>query len=70
MSSGRTLLFSLSGDHGLPMLPTGGLTDAENEESAATRVVQRGGLAMGPDPEVYAYVKADFQGNLFRIPLH
>jgi hypothetical protein len=24
----------------------------------------------GPDPQTYAFVKSEFVGNLFRIPLH
>jgi hypothetical protein len=40
--------------------PVGGSPDA----------LSHGGVALGPDPSVYAYVQANFQGNLFRIPLH
>jgi hypothetical protein len=37
---------------------------------AGLRSIPQLGVAPGPDPETYAYVKAAFQGNLFRIPLH
>lgn len=37
---------------------------------AGLRSIRQMGVAPGPDPETYAYVKAAFQGNLFRIPLH
>jgi hypothetical protein len=31
---------------------------------------QLGNAYAGNDPSVYVYTKQDFQGNLFRIPLH
>jgi len=36
----------------------------------AGKVIRQGRLAPGPDPQTYAFVKLEFVGNLFRIPLH
>jgi hypothetical protein len=41
-----------------------------DEGLAGLRSIPQVRVAPGPDPETYAYVKASFQGNLFRIPLH
>jgi hypothetical protein len=53
------------GGAGLPDLPP---IDAAGP--SGMRSIPQMLVAPGPDPETYAFAKSQFQGNLFRIPLH
>ncbi len=63
--AGRTLVLPVRRGAGLPALPQSGLKPDANEFP-----VIRQEVAPGPDPGTYAFVKLEFAGNLFRIPLH
>jgi serine/threonine protein kinase/Tol biopolymer transport system component len=68
-SAGTTFVLPVRRD-GLPDLPAAGLNTSADERMPGIRVIPRGSLAPGPDPGTYAFVKFEFAGNLFRIPLH
>ncbi|HUA86902.1 MAG TPA: protein kinase [Bryobacteraceae bacterium] len=63
---GRTLVLPVRRAAGLPALPQSGLSTNADEEYPVIRQE----VAPGPDPKTYAFVKSEFAGNLFRIPLH
>jgi len=65
-----TLVLPIPRGEGLPVLPAAGLDPNSMEETPGVRVIRQGWIAPGPDPETYAFVKLEFEGNLFRIPLH
>jgi len=69
-SAGTTLVLTIHDGGGLPPLPPSGLSANAAEEMPGIRVIRQAALAPGPDPATYAFVKLDFAGNLFRIPLH
>jgi Tol biopolymer transport system component len=71
-SAGRTLAIPIPQGFASLVLPESGLDRSSEEELAGMRavVIRKGVLSPGPDPETYAFTKAEFQGNLFRIPLH
>jgi hypothetical protein len=69
-SVGRTLVVPLPRGFRRAPLPESGLDRASDEELAGIKVILRGVMFPGPDPDTYAFTTAAFQGNLFRIPLH
>jgi eukaryotic-like serine/threonine-protein kinase len=64
--TGITLILPVRRGSGLPALPQSGLSTNADEEFPVIRQE----VAPGPDPKTYAFVKSEFAGNLFRIPLH
>jgi hypothetical protein len=58
--------------HGFRLLdlPAAGIDRASEAELAGVQTIPEGDISPGPDPQTYAITKANFQGNLFRIPLH
>jgi Tol biopolymer transport system component len=66
-SSGRTLVVPVPRGLGLAPLPKGGF---DGEEVPGLQVIRQRDMSPGPDPDTYAFTTAEFQGNLFRIPLH
>jgi eukaryotic-like serine/threonine-protein kinase len=64
--AGATLVLPIPRGAALPALPQSGLSENANEKFPVIRQQ----ATPGPGPETYAYVKAEFAGNLFRIPLH
>ena len=38
--------------------------------TSALRSIRQVGVAVGSDPESYAFTKSSFSANLFRVPLH
>jgi len=70
-TAGRTLAIPLAPGKVLPPLPTGGIASrADRLEIPGIKQISSGDVSAGNDPSVYVYTKRDFQGNLFRIPLH
>ena len=70
-TAGRTLAIPLAPGKVLPELPTAGIASrADRLEIPGIRQIGSGDVSAGNDPSVYVYTKRDFQGNLFRIPLH
>jgi hypothetical protein len=65
-ATGTTLVLPVRRGAGLPVLPQSGLSPNANQEFPVIRQM----VAPGPDPKTYAFVKSEFAGNLFRIPLH
>jgi hypothetical protein len=55
---------------GLVNLPPSGLDRASEAELAGLQSIPHGDMSPGPDPLTYAFTISNFQGNLFRIPLH
>ena len=69
-SPGRTLAIPLRPGESLPEIAASGnlgLNDAASYPGP--RVIEGWGIAPGPDPSVFAYVKTTMHRNLFRIPL-
>jgi len=70
-TAGRTLAIPLAPGKALPALPTAGIASrADRLDIPGIRQIGWGDVSAGNDPSVYVYTKRDFQGNLFRIPLH
>ena len=65
-----TLVYAIPPGAGLPALPARGLGPHAGEESPGTPAILQDSPAPGPDPQTYAFMKSEFVGNLFRIPLH
>jgi eukaryotic-like serine/threonine-protein kinase len=65
-----TLVFPIPPGAGLPALPAEGLGQHAGEELAGIRKIREDWAAPGPDLQTYAFMKSEFVGNLFRIPLH
>ncbi len=65
-----TLVFPIRPGAGVPVFPPDGLGPHAAEESPEVPKIREDWPAPGPDPQTYAFVKSDFQSNLFRIPLH
>jgi len=70
-TAGRTLAIPLAPGKALPSLPTAGIgSRADRLDIPGIQQINRGEVSAGNDPSVYVYTKREFQGNLFRIPLH
>jgi len=70
-TAGRTLAIPLAPGKALPELPVAGIASrADRLDIPGIRLINKGDMSAGNDPSVYVYTKQDFQGNLFRIPLH
>ena len=65
-----TLVFPIPPGTDLPILPAQGLGPHADEELPGIAKIRQDGPGPGPDPQTYAFVKSEFVGNLFRIPLH
>jgi hypothetical protein len=68
-SVGRTAVLPIPRGQGIPDLPSDGLS-SNWEEIPGVRMIRQGSVIPGPDLDTYAFVKSEFVGNLFRIPLH
>ena len=70
-TTGTTLAIPLSPGKLVPDLPIAGISSrADQLNVRGIQVLNRGNLRPGPDPSNFVFTKHDFQGNLFRIPLH
>jgi hypothetical protein len=73
MGGGKTIVIALPKGKELPNVPPSGFKSAEDVNGvhvvAEIDMKDKTIFAPGPNPNVYAYVKATVQRNLFRIPL-
>ncbi len=70
-TAGRTIAVPLAPGKVFPELPKAGIASrADRLEIPGIKQISSGDVSAGNDPAVYVYTKRDFQGNLFRIPLH
>jgi Tol biopolymer transport system component len=70
-TAGTTLAIPLPAGKELPDLPVSGISSrADRLDVRGIQVLNRGNLRPGPNPSTFVFTKHDFQGNLFRIPLH
>jgi serine/threonine protein kinase/Tol biopolymer transport system component len=69
-SHGRTLVVPLPRGLAEAAIPEGGFDGASDEPPNGIRVIREWRVAARFDDNSYAYTAAEFQGNLFRIPLH
>jgi eukaryotic-like serine/threonine-protein kinase len=73
MGPGKTIVIGLPPGKELPELPSSGLNSVEEAERLhVVAEINTTGMTYfvpGPDPSIYAYVRATTQRNLFRIPL-
>jgi hypothetical protein len=66
-----TLVIPLAPGVLVPDFPETGMNVPANQHAIpGTRIIERGRVALAPDPSTYVFVKADLQRNLYRIPLH
>jgi len=74
MGPGKTIVIRLPAGKELPELPSSGLKSIEDAERLNVFAeINSTGMTYfvpGPDPSIYAYVRATTQRNLFRIPLN
>jgi hypothetical protein len=68
---GRTLVFPLAKGQSFPDLPAGVFLDQEEARALPGVVlIPHTFVAPGLSPSTFVYVRAEFLGNLFQIPLH
>ncbi len=66
-----TLVFPIPRGASLPVaLPAEGLRPDNLGNLHGIQKIDQDSPGPGPDPQTYAFVKSEFVGNLFRIPLH
>jgi DNA-binding winged helix-turn-helix (wHTH) protein/Tol biopolymer transport system component len=69
-SPGKTLAIPLRPGESLPELPASGIRGPDDASAfPGSRIIEGWAIAPGPNPSVFAYVKATMHRNLFRIPL-
>lgn len=67
---GRTAAIPIPPGKTLPQLPPAAVHQpAEWAKVPGVKIVEHDGIAPGPSPSIYAYVKPSVHANLFRIPL-
>ena len=66
---GRTLVIPLPSGLAAAAIPEGGFS-AASDEFPGIQVIRQEQISPVFDANTYAYTTAEFQGNLFRIPLH
>ncbi len=64
-SGGQTYLLPIAAGHGLPDFPP-----IDESGPSGVKSIRKAWLVPGADPDNYVFTKSEFQGNLFRIPLH
>jgi hypothetical protein len=69
-STVHTYVIRIPHGTGLLDLPASGIDRASEAELAGLQSIPQADMSPGPDPQTYAFTKTNFQGNLFRIPLH
>jgi hypothetical protein len=69
-TSARTFVIPLPRGLGGVAIPKAGFNAASDQELNGIRVIGQEQVSPGVDANTYAYTAAEFQGNLFRIPLH
>jgi len=69
-NAGRTLVVPVPRGLEEAAIPAVGFDPAADQEFAGVREIRQQQVAPGFDANTYAYTTAEFQGNLFRIPLH
>jgi hypothetical protein len=69
-ASGRTLVIPLPRGLAGAAIPEAGFNLVSDQELAGIQVIRQEELSPAFDANTYAYTAAEFQGNLFRIPLH
>jgi hypothetical protein len=69
-SSGKTVAIPIRSGEIFPKLPPFGIYGMDDAALfPGSRVIDGWNISPGPDPSVYAYVKATVHRNLFRIPV-
>ena len=69
-ATGRTLVIPLAGGLAHAPIPVAGFDQALDQAPSGVQVIRQAEVAPGFDANTYAYTAGEFQGNLFRIPLH
>jgi len=69
-SSGRTLVIPLTRGLAEAAIPDGGFDPTSDQVPNGIQVIRQWRVAPRFDANSYAYTATEFQGNLFRIPLH
>jgi hypothetical protein len=69
-ATGRTLVIPLAGGLAHASIPEGGFDQSLSQAPSGIQLIRQAEVAPGFDANTYAYTAGEFQGNLFRIPLH
>ena len=68
---GRTLEYPIAQGQSLPDLPAGmSLDDLDRALTLGVPLIKRTLFTPSRNPMVYVFVRREFRGNLFQIPLH
>jgi hypothetical protein len=70
LAAGKTVMWPLAAGQSLPDLTADELTDSLSSGAAGASMIEHMYIAPVPSPATYAFVQADSERNLFRIPLH
>ena len=68
--AGKTVIFQLDAEDGLPSLPPDGVGAIDRPETLKGAKVVNKMIVPGPNPGQYAYLRRSVHRNLYRIPLH
>jgi hypothetical protein len=69
-SPGKTVALPVPSGKTFPELPPAGILGLEEAKAlSGARILDGWNIAPGPDPSVYAYMKATVHRNLYRIPV-
>jgi len=69
-AGGVTRVLPIRKPDALPALPGAGLDVSNDAEKPGPSVIRQGWAVPSLKPDTYAFVRSEFVGNLFRIPLH
>jgi len=67
--AGKTVIFQLDSENGLPSLPLDGIGSTDHPETLKGAKVVSKMIVPGPNPGQYAYLRQSVHRNLYRIPL-
>jgi Tol biopolymer transport system component len=70
LAAGKTMMWPLAAGQSLPDLTADELTDSLSHGAPGASMIEHMYMAPGPSAATYAFVQADSERNLFRIPLH
>jgi len=70
LAAGKTMVWPLAAGRSFPDLAADELTESLSQGAPGASMIEHMDIAPGPSAAAYAFVQADAERNLFRIPLH
>jgi hypothetical protein len=70
LAAGKTMMWPLAAGQSFPELAADELTESLSRGAPGASMIEHMYIAPGPSAATYAFVQADSERNLFRIPLH